>query len=211
MQIRRGLLATVAAAALTVSLGASAQAASPFDKQTLTPTSSVKTVTNAECVDAVSAAIAAGATDLSTDQCTRTSTLKVSGARTVTAAELASVKDQFTAAEYSELSAAVINGVLRSKNYSQQMNNITDSQTQYGKFYYDGDAAWVTNTRRGVAGTHHCRIDWAAGIGVDLQACGESGSTYTRNIYMTWKYGFAPAQWSETHTMYVNGVGSIWQ
>lgn len=217
MTLRRAILATATSAVLALAMGTSASAAdSPFTQQklTLSSTVSTKTAVNDECVAAVSAAIAAGATDASLDLCNRTQTLSATPARRVTATDLASARDSLSAGEYAELSAAVNAGTLRSKDYRHEQINGADMEVQYGTYYYDGERAWIKATYRGVRGTHKCVNSYAVGIGVELVSCDDSGSTYQRKVYMTWKFsalfkGF-PVTWNETYTLNVTAQGSMW-
>jgi hypothetical protein len=218
MRLRRAIFVAATTAVLALAAGAPANAAdSPFTQQklTLSSTVSTKTVVNDECVAAVSAAIAAGATDASLDLCSRTVTLSTTSARRVTATDLASARGSLSAGEYAELSAAVNAGTLRTKDYRQEQINTTDMEVQYGTFYYDGERAWIKATYRGVRGTHKCTNPYAAGVGVELISCDDSGSTYQRKIYMTWKFsalfkGF-PVTWNETYTLNATAQGSLWQ
>lgn len=217
MRIRHALFAATTVAVLAVGAAAPANAAdSPFVQQKLTVgTTTTKTTTNPECVDAVSAAIAAGATDATLDVCTRTAKLTVSPGRRVTQTDLAAAKDSLTAGEYAEMSAAINAGTLYSKEFRQEQYNITDTEVQYGYFYYDGERAWIKATYRGVKGQHKCVVSYMVGIGVELSECSDSGSTYQRRIYAKWKFsaitnGF-PVAWYETYALNATAQGSLWQ
>ena len=217
MKFRHAFLTVATTTVLAVAAGIPAQAATPLPPlvdRSLT-TASTKTVTSDECVEAVAAAIAAGATDASTDVCTRTATLTTSPARRVTASELASARGSLSAAEYVAMSAAVNAGALYTKDFRQEQLNITDTEVQYGHFYYDGERAWIKATYRGVRGTHKCVVSYNVGIGVELTECSDSGSTYQRRIYAKWKFsalfnGF-PVSWSETYALNATAQGSLWQ
>jgi hypothetical protein len=217
MTFRRAIFAAATSAVIALAMGAPAQAAdSPFPKAaSLSTTVSTKTVVNDECVAAVTAAIAAGDTDVSVDVCTRAVTLSASPARRVTATELASARDSLSAADYAELSAAVNAGDVRSKAYRQEQINGSDMEVQYGTFYYDGARAWISATYRGVRGSHSCVSNYAVGLAVEKVACSDNGGTYDRKIYATWRFSiiskFVPINWTETYSLNVSGQGSIWQ
>jgi hypothetical protein len=217
MRLRSAIFAAATSAVLALAMGAPAHAAeSPFPKgASLSPTVSTKTVVNDQCVAAVSAAIADGATDLSVDVCTRTVALSVAPARRVTANELASARGSLSAAEYAELSAAVNAGTVRSKAYRQEQINGADKESQYGTFYYDGAKVWISASYRGVKGSHKCVSDYAVGLDVSLVECADSGGTYDRTIYAKWRFSIihkvVPINWVETYSLNVSAQGSIWQ
>lgn len=137
-----------------------------------------------------------------------------SDAKSLTLADIQIVKAGMSDSDFASLSKAVAAGAVKSRYYSQQMNHITDSETQSGTFYYDGSRAWVTSSYRGFTGSHRCMIDWAVGFGVSPQNCYESGSSSERVLSQQWLMrpflsGF-PVSWSETYTLRVNAVGQVW-
>jgi hypothetical protein len=147
--------------------------------------------------------------------CTTTSVLSASTPSEVTVAEVLAQKSEFSSADYASLVTAAKAGAVKSRSYSQTFNNLTDQETQYGKFYYDGSRAWVGSTYRGLKGTHICKVDWAVGYAVSLRSCSESGSTSQRNLVAHWNVAIgikgSPVSWDEVYTMHVNAAGSIWQ
>jgi hypothetical protein len=170
--------------------------------------------TSDECLTAVEAARAGGQIDLTTDVCTATITLKASAPRSVSLQDIAKVKGRMSATDYQTLTAATMAGTVRSKSYSQSKNNITDGESQFGTFYYDGARVWVTQSYRGIRGTHHCKVDWAVGYVVDLKECSESGSLSQRNLWAKWHFSVIPsgglANWDEYYFLHVNSAGRIW-
>jgi hypothetical protein len=198
------------AAAVLGGLGATpALAAAGADT---TETVSQTQVTNQDCVDQVSAAIDAGTTNLTLDACTHTITLDTSAAQPVTLADVKAAKPYLSSTDYQSLVVAAAAGSVHGKHFSQFQNNITDSETQDGTFYYDGSHAWVTHTYRGYNGYHTCQVDYEVGYDVTNVACTDSGSPSQRTLTMTWKFSpLGVGSWSETHKMYVNAAGSMWQ
>jgi len=175
--------------------------------------SSVKTV-NKACEIAVKIASVGNKEKLSTEICKVQITTSYSDARAMTAADIEGAKGSLSANDFESLSKAVAAGTVKSRFYLQQMNHITDSETQSGTFYYDGSRAWVTSTYRGFTGSHRCMIDWAVGFGVSPQNCYESGSSSERVLSQQWLMspflnGF-PVSWSETYTLRVNALGQVW-
>lgn len=175
--------------------------------------SSVKTV-NKACETAVKNASVGYKEKLSTEICKVQITTSYSDARAMTAADIEEAKGSLSASDFESLSRAVAAGTVKSRFYLQQMNHITDSETQSGTFYYDGSRAWVTTAYRGVTGSHRCMIDWAVGFGVSPQNCYESGSSSERVLSQQWLMspflnGF-PVSWSETYTLRVNALGQVW-
>ncbi|MBN9154876.1 MAG: hypothetical protein J0J05_12915 [Microbacterium sp.] len=148
-------------------------------------------------------------------RCTTTVVLSASRPTKVTVEQIQARKSDFASADYASIVVAAAAGAVKSKNYSQTFNNLTDQETQYGKFYYDGSRAWVTSTYRGLKGTHICKVDWAVGYAVSLRSCSESGSTSQRNLSAQWNVAVgikgSPVSWDEVYTMHVNAAGSIWQ
>ncbi|WP_144267618.1 hypothetical protein [Leifsonia xyli] len=147
--------------------------------------------------------------------CNTTVTLTSSAAKAITAFGLAAAKQSLSASAYQSLAVAAAAGTVRGRSYSQAFNNITDQETQAGYFYYDGSHAWVTQSYRGTPGNHQCNVSWAVGYYVTNTGCSDTGSTSKRNLTMSWliQVGIkgSPISWSESHTMYVNSTGSIWQ
>lgn len=173
------------------------------------------TVTNQDCIDAIAAAVADGVSGLSADTCTTTVTLQATASVPVSMSDLAPAKSSLGGDEYTSLITSAAAGTLKRKTYSQQMNNITDSETQYGTFYYDGSHAWVTSTYRGYKGSHFCKVDWAGAYAVTSRGCSESGSTSQRNLTAHWNFALgvagSPVSWDELYTLHVNSAGRIWQ
>jgi hypothetical protein len=218
MRIRHAIFAATTTAVLALGVGAPAHAAEfPFEQQKLTLSSTVSTTTvvNDECVAAVSAAIADGATDLSTDVCSRTVKLSAAPARRVTASQLAAAQGNLSEGEYAAMSASVNAGTLRSRDFRQEQINGADMETQYGTYYYDGERAWLKATYRGVRGSHSCVNNYAVGMGVELVDCSDSGSTYQRRIYAKWRFSLiakgVPVTWIETYALNATAQGSMWQ
>lgn len=211
------------AATLAVVLGAPLTYLAPASAADLVvgarPTDSTQTQTQThvsqDCIDAIQGAIADGEAGLSTDVCTTTTTLTVGPTETVTLATAQGLKSSMSASDYASLLAAVATTTVRSKPYSQTMNNVTDQERQYGTFYYNGSRAWVTVTYSGRTGTHFRKVDWAVGYAVSLVGCTESGTTSQRNLYAHWKFSLvaneSPIAWDEIYTLHVNASGSIWQ
>ncbi len=175
--------------------------------------SSVKTV-NKACEIAVKIASVGNKEKLSTEICKVQITTSYSDARAMTAADIEGAKGSLSSSDFESLANAVAAGTVKSRFYLQQMNHITDSETQSGTFYYDGSRAWVTSTYRGFTGSHRCMIDWAVGFGVSPQNCYESGSSSERVLSQQWLMspflnGF-PVSWSETYTLRVNALGQVW-
>jgi hypothetical protein len=173
-----------------------------------------KTYQSKECESALLSLVASEAAALSSDVCRVTVTTRYSDAKSITLADIQAGKAGLSVNEFTSLAQAVTAGNVKSRYYSQQMNHITDSETQSGTFYYDGVRAWVTSSYRGFSGSHRCMIDWAVGFGVSPQNCYESGSTSERVLYQQWLMtpfllGF-PVSWSETYTLRVNAAGQVW-
>jgi hypothetical protein len=209
--IRLAAVAGLVLASLAATSGAYAgQAQEGGDKGRST---SVKTV-NKACEAAIKSASLSSKEKLSAEICKVQITTSYSDARAVTAMDIESAKASLSPNEFELLSKAVAAGTVKSRFYLQQMNHITDSETQSGTFYYDGSRAWVTSTYRGFTGSHRCMIDWAVGFGVAPQNCYESGSSSERVLSQQWLMspflnGF-PVSWSETYTLRVNATGQVW-
>lgn len=216
MKFNHLAIAGVAAAALTLVGAASAQAVP--DAQTYDGAMHVvseTSMTSRDCVSQIMQAMADGDAGLSTDVCTGTVTLSSSDPLPITASDIAQAKQTLAPEQYQDLVSAVTAGTVRKKAYSQSENNITDGETQYGNFYYDGSRAWVTSAYRGFTGTHICKIDWAVGYAVSNTGCFEGGTNSRRDLYAKWYFGVgvkgSPIAWEETYSMHVNAAGSIWQ
>ncbi|AJM77284.1 hypothetical protein C5C66_03370 [Rathayibacter toxicus] len=133
----------------------------------------------------------------------------------MTTADVEALKSSLSPQTFSTLMDATADGGVQKREYSQQMNNITDAETQHGTFYYDGDKVWVTETYKGFSGTHMCEVNWAVGYTVNIVACGDSGSQTQRDLNATWAFGIgvkgSPVGWNETYTIHVGNDGNIWQ
>lgn len=214
---RFGITSTVAIAAFLTIASAPAQAAEVHSPDAAGGGAilSQKTTVNASCVENVSAAIAAGRSGISLDACTTTSTLRASGEEPVTPADILAARADLSSTEYNTLMEAAVAGTVKSKSYSQTMNNVTNEETQSGKFFYDGSHAWVRTAYRGHQGTHFCTVNWAVGYAVTNKACSESGSTSQRDLHAQWNVALgvkgSPVSWDEKYTLHVNKSGSIWQ
>jgi hypothetical protein len=199
---------------LGLSMGAPAMAAtggaSPEARQTVVSRS---TTTDHTCVASVTAAIAAGDSHASLAVCTGTVTLTQSAARTVTKDDLRQAQSSMSAESFKELSSAVTDGVVRHRSYSQNFNNITDSETQAGDFYYNGSNVWVTGPFLGRVGTHNCTVDYAVGWTVVKEECSDIGTLTQRDLRMQWGFSeaFGPLSGDKIYTMHVNSYGRIWQ
>jgi hypothetical protein len=208
------IVAAVLAVAATTGIGAATASAAPAPSTGYSVVSSV-TNTNSACLTAVKKAITQGETSVSASVCTTTVTLSATAPQATTVAEIAPLKSSLSASEYQSLAVAAAAGAVQHKSYSQQENNTTDSETQYGTFYYDGSHAWVTVTYRGAQGSHLCRLDWSVGYVIELKGCTEDGTTGTRNLHAHWHFSAIPSggivNWDEIYTMHVNSAGTIWQ
>ncbi|MDA3805069.1 hypothetical protein PED38_09690 [Clavibacter sp. CT19] len=199
---------------LGLSMGAPAMAAtggtSPDARKTVV---SRYTTTDPACVASVTAAIAAGDGHASLAVCTGTVTLRQSTARQVTKADLRQARSSMSTESFDELSAAVTDGVVRHKNYSQNFNNITDSETQAGDFYYNGSNVWVTGPFLGRVGSHNCTVDYAVGWTVAREECSDIGTPTQRDLRMQWGFSeaFGPLSGDKIYTIHFNSYGSIWQ
>lgn len=166
------------------------------------------TVVNPDCVFAFSQAGVE-----SDGLCMSTLTLVESAATSPTILELQSAGVVGQTA--SKLTLAVALTTILSKSYSQNVNSITDSVTQSGRFYYDGTRAWVGTTTSGYRGTHFCKLDWSVGYAISLVGCTETGGIAYRNLHMQWHYSAIasglPVQWEEIHTVTVNKNGAVTQ
>ncbi|MEY3846278.1 MAG: hypothetical protein RJA66_545 [Actinomycetota bacterium] len=173
-----------------------------------------RTYQSKECETALRSVKVPNAATPASDVCRITVPTSYSDAKSITLADIQTAKSGLSVTEFASLAQAVTAGTVKSRYYSQQMNHITDSETQSGTFYYDGVRAWVTSSYRGFSGSHRCMIDWAVGFGVSPQNCYESGSTSERVLYQQWLmtpflHGF-PVSWSETYTLRVNAAGQVW-
>lgn len=208
----------IAALVLTVAslsgIGAASASAATPSTSSLAVVSSV-THTNAACLTAVKNAAAQGNTSVSASVCTTTVTLSATAPKVLSTADVSSLKSSLSTSDYKSLVVAAAAGTVHYKSYSQQENNTTDSETQYGTFYYDGASAWVTISYRGFKGTHTCKLDWAVGYVIELKACNEDGGISQRNLNAHWHFTAWPSggfvNWDEIYTVHVNSVGRIWQ
>lgn len=195
----------VTAVAGLLALGVSAPASATTAAQ-----SQQKTVTNASCVAAMTAAKAA------TTACTHTVVLTTSAASPLTAADLAQAKATLSPSEYSSLAVAAATTAISHRTYSQTISQITDQERQYGTAYYNGTRVWVTVAYSGYTGSHFCVVDYAVGYSISNNACADYGSTTRRTLTMNWNVspGFiprGPIQWNESFTMYVSSTGAVTQ
>lgn len=171
--------------------------------------------TSAECVAKVTAAQESGTTDRIVEECTSSAVLSVSAPQPVTTADAEAEKSSLSPQGFSTLMDAVADGGVQKSEYSQQMNNITDAETQHGTFYYDGNKVWVTDDYNGFKSTHICAVNWNVGYSVDIVDCGDSGSQTQRDVNATWAFGIgikgSPVGWNETYTIHVGNDGHVWQ
>lgn len=196
---------------ITGSMGAAY--ASPIPSSQGAVTNSI-TRLNASCLAAVSQSPGLANQNQNPDICKETITTVFGQSRNMTIADIASVSTKLSSADRASLTAAVISGTVKSRGYLQQVNNLTDSETQTGTFYYDGSRVWVTSTYRGLAGSHRCTVDWSVGYSVALQGCYESGSTSAITLAQQWLFtpfvnGF-PVSWSQTYSIRVNATGQVY-
>jgi hypothetical protein len=215
MKQQKYILATVALGLLCASFATTSSAYADQGKA-LSETGGTTSVTsvNKACDTAVKVAELRNRAKLSTEICTVQIKTSVADAKTVRLSDIQEVKSSLSASDFDSLTRAVAAGTVKSRFYLQQVNHITDSETQSGTFYYDGSRAWVTSTYRGVTGSHRCMIDWTVGFGVSPQNCYESGSSSERALSQQWLMspflsGF-PVSWSETYTLRVNSSGQVW-
>jgi hypothetical protein len=169
---------------------------------------------NGACNAAVLQASIRAKQNLATDVCRETIVTSIGQSRTTTVNEISSLDSKFPTAEFASLTAAVVAGTVKSRTYSQQVNNLTDSETQAGTFYYDGTRAWVTSSYRGVVGSHRCTVNWSVGYSIALQGCYESGSSSVLTLSQQWLFtpfvnGF-PVSWSETYSIRVTASGQVY-
>jgi hypothetical protein len=209
--VHAAAVASLVFASLAVTSSAHAnQASETSDKG---GTASIQTV-NKECEASIKVAALRSREKMSVDVCKVQVTTSYSDARAMTLADVWNAKDSLSDSDFDSLARAVTAGAVKSRAYSQQMNHITDSETQSGIFYYDGARAWVTSSYRGSTGSHRCMIDWAVGFGVSPQNCYETGTLSERALSQQWLMtpvlnGF-PVSWSETYTVRVNAAGQVW-
>lgn len=210
------LMSAVAALAFTMVSVTSAEAAQPRvalgdDLHVVAQSTTI----NQNCLKEVANALGAAETESALHTCSSTVTLSSSNPVSVTVADVAEASQSLTTAQYQTLVAAAAAGKVKSKQYSQAEYQVTDSETQYGVFYYDGSHAWVTHTYRGYQGTHICRVDYATVYAVSNTGCSESGSTSQRDLQVKWQFNLVakivPISWEETYTIHVNSSGNIWQ
>ncbi len=176
-------------------------------------TSIRSTETNSACVAAIADGQARGVKGLSSDVCTATVITTAGPATPATTFDVKAAQSSLSASDFKALVVAAAAGTVHSKPYSQTINQITDSETQSGTFYYDGARAWVTVTYRGYNGTHSCKVNYAVGYAITNTACSDSGSTTSRKLQMNWNVSIAvkggPIAWAESYTMHVNSAGTI--
>lgn len=204
--------AAVAAGFLAATLSTSPASAEMTEPSGATVTT--VTSTNPACLTAIETARSDGSREVPLDVCTSTVRLTVSAPMRVSATDLESAETTMSSTDYTALVAASAAGTVKKKSYSQSINNITDGETQYGIFYYDGSRVWVTQTYRGAKGSHICKVDWAVGYVVDLKSCNEDGTTSQRNLRAKWHFSVIPAggavNWDEVYTTHVNAAGKAW-
>lgn len=214
MKYKKRLLVAVWAGLLVGDSGLAVQAfaAQPSPNDSF----SAMTVSRADskCELALKQASAKYKTSLPAEICKQTITTEVGSTHLVVASELQSISPNMSNSDFLSLKSAVASGTVKSRAYSQSINNLTDSETQNGTFYYDGVRAWVTTPYRGVVGSHRCYVNWAVGYALALQGCFESGSTSERVLSQQWLFtpfinGF-PVSWSETYSIHVNAAGQAW-
>ena len=206
-------LAALATTILTLSNGlvaANTAFASPSSDNA--STSSIRRV-SASCEAAIANVINESHRKISSEVCLETVVTSIGAAKVMQVSDLPLVRAKLSNVDYASLSTAVVAGAVKSRPYSQQVNNITDSETQSGVFYYDGVRAWVTTTYRGTTGSHLCFLDWAVGYSAALQGCYETGSSSERTLSQRWLFtpfvnGF-PLSWSETYSIRVNAKGGV--
>lgn len=207
--------ATACAALVLASLAAASEAYAN-QGETLSDKGGATTIqtVNKNCEAALKLAAVWSREKFTANVCKVDVTTSYSDARTLTLSDIMSVKDSLSDSDFDSLSRAVTAGTVKSRAYLQQMNHITDSETQSGTFYYDGARAWVISSYRGSTGSHRCMIDWAVGFSVAPQNCYETGTLNERGLSQQWLMtpllnGF-PVSWSETYTMHVNATGQVW-
>lgn len=208
-------ISSVAASTALIALAGTVGAAyaSPIVGSQGAATTSV-TRLNASCLAAVSQSAGLANQNQNLEVCKETITTVLGQSRTTTFSDIASISTKLSSADRASLTAAVATGTVKSRGYSQKVNNLTDSETQSGTFYYDGSRVWVTSSYRGLAGSHRCTVDWSVGYSVSLQGCYESGTTNVITLSQQWLFtpfvnGF-PLSWSETYSIRVNALGQVY-
>lgn len=205
--MKRILAASLAAAALILG-SATAANASP----TISNTTISSTITSTACIRAIVAAQSRGAEGLSVGVCTVETTTRTGAETKVRASKLSDLQSNFSADEFKSISLAAAAGTVKSKSYSQTINQITDQETQKGTFYYNGTRVWVTTAYSGYTGTHFCNVDYSAGYSITNTACSDSGSSTSRKLQMNWNVSMVikggPISWAASYTMHVSSAGT---
>jgi hypothetical protein len=99
----------------------------------------------------------------------------------------------------------------RGKRYSQFTTGAAYTRTHNGKFYYNGDRVWVTQTVSGLKGSHSCFTNYTVGLSITGTGCSDTGGTTWRTLRDTWTVGWSPSvpfSYSVTMacTVYKNGT-----
>jgi len=135
---------------------------------------------------AANSVVAAGQSQTTTDEATGlTTTIKLGTPTTVTAATIKADKGLTTQQKDEILSTQAVTA---SNHWSQFTTGGSYTQTQNGRFYYNGSRVWVTQTYAGSTGSHTCYTSYSVPpwtiSGVSKS---DGGSTTSRNLSCRWQ------------------------
>ena len=211
--------ATITAALMLFTLfalpsAATAQNLTASENGGLTTSSTVST----SCELALKQAISEGYRPSQDGLCKVALKTTVSASKPVLSSELGGLKSTLSLGDYKALALAVSLGTVRSRNYYQQVVNLSNVESQSGTFYYDGSRVWVAEFYRGFTGSHRCQVERAAFYSVSPQNCYESGSTSNKTLSQQWLFTLGinagavslPISWSETYSLHVDSYGQTW-
>lgn len=111
--------------------------------------------------------------------------------------------------ERAELLLAAPFATVRSARWSQFTTGAAYTQTQNGKFYWNGSRVWVTQSYSGYRGEQRCFTNYAiTGWAIHGTSISDTGGSSARNLYCGWNVT-QPAWFthyvSMTATVYSNG------
>ena len=160
------------------------------------------------CVEA-KALVAGSRANLDAEDCRVTTTTRTSEGRKATAAAVSSDRS-LSSAQRSSLLTAMSSGPVYSKHFSWFTTGGAYTVTHNGTFYYNGWKAWVGESFAGYQGHHACFVNYSAGLLINPQVCGESGTDFSRDLQYKWQVAWPWLSYSVQHLghVYSNGTTS---
>lgn len=213
-QIRVIAIAALVIASLASVASASAAPVTASENQTAT--TNVQSVSKA-CLDALKLDAQRSGKTYDPGICDRKVSTVMTLPRVVTLEDLQAVSATFSSEDFASIKTSAAAGIVRSRNFYQQISSVFSTVSQTGVFYYDGNRAWIS-TYRGFAGSQRCQVERSVILSVAPQNCYESGTLSVRTLSQQWLFTLGlsvefvslPISWSETYSLRANAAGATW-